>query len=81
MTIVRPTEMTSFCIFFLNSELKENKKNLGKKKNPHYIHHSRFSVETPKPQFLSHSASTTMEEVCEGKDFSFLKHEEEILCL
>ena len=29
---VRTLEMMSFCIFFLNSDLKENKKNLKKEK-------------------------------------------------
>ena len=35
MAAVKPTEMTPFCILFFlffNLELKENKKNLGKKK-------------------------------------------------
>ena len=33
MAAVRTPETMPFCIFFFNSELKENKKNLEKKKN------------------------------------------------
>ena len=44
---VRIPETTPFCIFFLNSELKENKKNLLKKKIP--LKSKQRSEEHPNP--------------------------------